>query len=62
MTPRWYGINIHALSLLGFAAVFTDNHQEAPLAGRVVALDGFRAIAFLAVFAHHVFRVPLLWA
>jgi hypothetical protein len=49
MTPRWYGINIRALSLLAFAAVFTDNHQEAPLAGRVVALDGFRAITFLAV-------------
>jgi peptidoglycan/LPS O-acetylase OafA/YrhL len=29
---------------------------------RGVALDGLRVIAFLAVFAHHVFRVPLIWA
>lgn len=29
--------------------------------GRIVQLDGLRAIAILSVFVHHALRVPLLW-
>jgi peptidoglycan/LPS O-acetylase OafA/YrhL len=34
---------------------------SAGMHGRIRQLDGVRALAFLAVFVHHAFGVPMLW-
>jgi peptidoglycan/LPS O-acetylase OafA/YrhL len=40
----------------------SDAFTASPSTGRLQQLDGLRAFAFLAVFAHHALDAPLLWA